>query len=120
MERESVPLYERLVAIRKKTLRPTHPLLAISLNNLAESYRLQRQYPEAEACYQESLSIAEQTQGKDHPSVGAILQELAKLCSNQRKNDEAERYQTRATAIFEKAVAAEDKRSKNTSLSLDL
>ncbi len=120
MEKEAVPLYERLVAIRNKTLRPNHPQLAMSLNNLAESYRLQRQYAEAEGCYQKSLSIAEQTQGKDHPSVGAILQELAKLCSNQRKNDEAEKYQTRATAIFEKAVAAEEKRSKNTSLSLDL
>lgn len=120
MEKEAVPLYERLVAIRNKTLRPTHPQLAMSLNNLAESYRLQRQYAEAEGCYQQSLSIAEQTQGKDHPSVGAILQELAKLCSNQRKNDEAEKYQARASSIFEKAVAAEEKRSKNTSLSLDL
>ena len=120
MEKEAVPLYERLVDIRKKTLRPTHPQLAMSLNNLAESYRLQRQYAEAEACYLQSLSIAEQTQGKDHPSVAAILQELAKLCSNQRKNDEAEKYQARASALFEKAVAAEEKRSKNTSLSLDL
>lgn len=120
MEKEAVPLYERLVAIRQQHLRPDHPQLAISLNNLAESYRLQRLYAEAEACYLQSLDIAEQTQGKNHPSVGAILQELAKLCSSQRKGEEAEAYQARATAIFEQAVAAEEQRSKNTSLSLDL
>ena len=84
------------------------------------TYHANNYFEEAEACYLQSLSIAEQTQGKDHPSVAAILQELAKLCSNQRKNDEAEKYQARASALFEKAVAAEEKRSKNTSLSLDL
>jgi tetratricopeptide (TPR) repeat protein len=120
MEKQAVPLYERLVRIREKALRPTHPQLVISLNNLAESYRLQGRYAEAEACYLKTLRINEEVQGSEHPSVAAILQELAKLCTSQRKPEEAKRYQERASAIFQKSVEAAEMKSGAESLTLEL
>ena len=120
MEKEAVPLYERLVRIREKALRPTHPQLAISLNSLAESYRLQGRYAEAFVCYQKSLAINEALHGPEHPSVAAILQELAKLCASQRKPEEAKQYQDRAAAIFQKSVEASDKKSGTEALTLEL
>jgi tetratricopeptide (TPR) repeat protein len=120
MEKQAVPLYERLVRIREKALRPTHPQLALSLNNLAESYRLQGRYAEAETCYQKSLVINETLHGPEHPSVAAVLQELAKLCTSQRKPAEAEQYQQRASAIFQKSVEASEKRTGQDALTLEI
>jgi len=101
-------------------LRPTHPQLAISLNSLAESYRLQGRYADAFACYQKSLGINETLHGLEHPSVAAILQELAKLCISQRQPEEAKQYQQRATAIFQKSVEASEKKSGQEALTLEL
>jgi tetratricopeptide (TPR) repeat protein len=120
MEPQAVPLYERLVRIREKALRPNHPQLAISLNSLAESYRLQGRYGDAEACYLKILAINEATHGPEHPSVAAVLQELAKLSTSQRKPVEAKQYQDRATAIFQKNVEATERKSGAASLTLEL
>ena len=120
MEKQAVPLYERLVRIREQALRPTHPQLVKSLGDLAESYRLQGRYAEAESCYLKSLAINETVHGKDHPSVAAVLQELAKLCGSQRKKNEAEQYQQRAAAIFRKSVEAAERKDGGQSLTLEL
>jgi tetratricopeptide (TPR) repeat protein len=120
MEKEAVPLYERLVRVREKALRPTHPQLAISLNNLAEAYRLQGRYADAEGCYQKTLVINETVHGPEHPSVAAVLQELAKLSTSQRRPEEAKQYQERAAAIFMKSVEASEKASGKGALTLEL
>jgi tetratricopeptide (TPR) repeat protein len=51
----------------------------LSLNNLAELYRIQGQYPEAEPLYKRSLAIREKAQGADHPDVAESLNNLAEL-----------------------------------------
>jgi len=45
---DAEPLYKRSLAIREKALGPEHPDVAASLNNLAELYRAQGKYAEAE------------------------------------------------------------------------
>jgi tetratricopeptide (TPR) repeat protein len=81
-----------------------HPDVAISLNNLAELYRNQGRYAEAEPLYQRSLAIKEKTLGKDHPGVATSLNNLAGLYDRQRKYAQAELLYQRSLAIFEKAL----------------
>ena len=44
-------------------------MLATSLNNLAEVYRLQGRYAEAKPLYKRSLAIREKTLGPEHPEL---------------------------------------------------
>ena len=60
-------MYQRALAIEEKALGPEHPDVATSLNNLAELYRDQGKYGEAEPLYQRALAIDEKALGPDHP-----------------------------------------------------
>ena len=105
---------------RSRVLRPDHPQLALSLNNLAEAYRLLGRYPEAEASYRRSLAVNEAIHGPDHPAVAAVLQEIAKLCASQDKTAEAEGLRERANGIFRRSVEAADGQTGQEFLTLDL
>ena len=65
----AVPLYQRSLAIREKTLGEDHPDVAQSLNNLALLYYDQGLYEQAEPLYQRSLAILDKALGKDHPNT---------------------------------------------------
>jgi CHAT domain-containing protein len=67
---------------------------------LAELYRTQGKYAEAETLSQRSLAILE----KDHPSFATSLNNLALLYLNQGKYAEAEPLYQRSLAISEKAL----------------
>ena len=81
--------------------------VAISLNNLAELYRNQGKYDEAEPLYQRALAIREKSLGSDHPDVATSLNNLAVLYSDQGRYDEAEPLYQRALAIREKSLGAD-------------
>jgi tetratricopeptide (TPR) repeat protein len=53
--------------------------VATSLNNLAELYRIQGNYGDAEPLYQRALRIWETALGPDHPLVATSLNNLAVL-----------------------------------------
>ncbi len=54
---EAEPLYRRALSIAEKTLRPEHPNVAQSFNNLALLYYAQGQYAQAEPLYRRALAI---------------------------------------------------------------
>jgi tetratricopeptide (TPR) repeat protein len=56
---EAIPLAQRALAIREKSLGPDHPDVATSLNNLALLYNNQGRYADAEPLYKRSLAIWE-------------------------------------------------------------
>ncbi len=58
--------------------------MAASLNNLAELYRAQGQYAQAEPLYKRSLAIVEKALGPDHPNVATSLNNLALLYKTRR------------------------------------
>jgi tetratricopeptide (TPR) repeat protein len=66
-------------AVAEKSFGPEHPNIATSLNNLAELYRAQGQYEEAEPLYRRALAISEKALEPDHPDVATILNNLALL-----------------------------------------
>ena len=76
------------------------PARALSLvNNLAELYRAQGRYAEAEPLYQRSLMIREKAVGPEHPHVATSLENYAALFRETARADEAERMEARAKAI---------------------
>ena len=79
---------------------------------MAELYRSQGKYAEAEPLYQSSLAIAEKALGKDHPDVAVSLNNLAGLNDTQGKYAEAEPLHQRSLAIFEKALGKDHPTTK--------
>ena len=59
--------------------------MADSLNNLAELYRTQGRYTEAEPLQQRALAIREQVLGPQHLDVANSLNNLALLYHNQER-----------------------------------
>jgi len=86
------------------------PRLATSLNNLAELYRAQGNYEQAEPLHQRALAIWEKALGPEHLDVGASLNNLAGLYHAQGNYAEAEPLYQRALAIVEKVLGPEHPR----------
>ena len=74
----------------------------MSLNNLAELYRNQGRYADAEPLYKRSLAIYEKALGPDHPDVATSLNNLAALYDAQGRYADAEPLYKRSLAICEK------------------
>ena len=72
---------------------------------MAELYRVQGRYPEAEPLYQRSLKIQEKAFGPDHPNVAKALNNLAILYDIQGRYPEAEPLYQRSLKIQEKALS---------------
>ena len=87
---------------------PQDPVLAMSLNNLAEAYRAQGKYAQAEPLYRRALSIDEKVLGLGHPDTATDLNNLATLYFNQDRYAEAEPLYQRSLAIREKVLGPED------------
>ena len=73
--------------------------MATSLNNLAEFYRAQGQYAEAEPLFRRSLAIMEKALGPEHPHVAACLENYAGLLRKTNRQSEAAKLEARAKAI---------------------
>jgi tetratricopeptide (TPR) repeat protein/cell fate (sporulation/competence/biofilm development) regulator YlbF (YheA/YmcA/DUF963 family) len=101
---EAIPLAQRELAIREKTLGPDHPDVAQSLNLLANLYDAQGNYADAEFLYKRSLAIREKSLGPDHPLVADALNNLANLYTKQGRLADAERLYKRSLAIYEKTL----------------
>ena len=84
------------------------PRFALSLNNLAELYRVQGKYVEAEPLFKRSLAIREKVLGPEHPDVAASFNNLASLYQAQGNYAQAEplfqRNASTMSAIVEKAL----------------
>lgn len=75
--------------------------MGLSVNNLAEFYRGQARYDEAERHFKRALAIREKALGPDHSDIAGSLNNLAILYFNQGRYDEAEPLYKRAIEIRE-------------------
>ena len=87
------------LAIAEKALGPEHPHVATSLNNLAELYRAQGKYAQAEPLYRQALAIVEKALGPEHPGIATMLENYARMLRVLNRHDEAEKMEARAQAI---------------------
>jgi tetratricopeptide (TPR) repeat protein len=99
-------LYQRALRILEQQLEPEHPLTVLVLNNVANLYRDQRKYSEAELLYQRSLRIREQHLGAEHPDTGASLIGLATVYRDQEIYEKAEPLFLRALVISEQHLGS--------------
>ena len=88
------------------------PNVATALTNLAEQYKAQGRYADAEPLYQRSLAIREKGLGPDHPDVATALNNLADLYLSQGRYADAEPLYERAVAIYEKALGPDQPDAK--------
>ena len=79
----------------------------MSLNNLAELYRVQGRFDEAAPLYERALAVAEAALGPDHPDVALTLNGLAELHRAHGDYEAAEPEYARALAIREKALGSD-------------
>jgi len=84
---------------------------AVALNNLANVYKAQDNYGEAERLYQRALSIMKKAVGENHLNVVDILNNLTALYQAQGKEAEAERHYKDALAI-QAAIAKQERGAK--------
>ena len=73
--------------------------MAVSLNNLAECYRAQGRYAEAEPRYRRALAIQEKALGPEHPDVATSLTSLAALYRATERIPAADALEKRAARI---------------------
>src|SRR5688572_22855231 len=104
---EALPLMERALEIREKTLGPEDPLVAEALNSLAHLHRAKGEHVKAEPLYQRSLAIRETALGAGHPDVATSLNNLGAHYWTRADYAKAEALHQRALAIREKVLGAE-------------
>jgi CHAT domain-containing protein/Tfp pilus assembly protein PilF len=107
---EALPLTERAVAVGEEALGAEHPRVAMSLNNLAELYRLKSNYERAESLLQRALNISEKALAAGHPAIAESLNNLARLYRLRGNYERSETLFKRALEINEKALGAEHPR----------
>ena len=73
-------------------------ILAATLNNLADRYKQDGRYADAEPLYKRVLAINEKALGPHHPSVALALNDLAELYLAQGRYANAEPFYKRALA----------------------
>ena len=85
---------------------PDHLNVATSLNNLAELYRNQGNYAQAEPLYKRSLAIMESILGPEHPDVATNLNNLAMLYH-------AQGHYAQAEPLYKRSLLIRRKRSRS-------
>lgn len=101
---EALDVAEEALKVAQETFGKERPEVAVSMNYLAELYRLQGKYIEAEALYKRALEINEKVFGPDHPEVAVSLSYMALLYYAQREYEETESLYERALKIHENAL----------------
>ncbi|MGB6298160.1 MAG: CHAT domain-containing tetratricopeptide repeat protein [Rivularia sp. (in: cyanobacteria)] len=102
------------ISITKKAIKLTrekigeHKALADSLNNLAELYRIQGNYPEAQPLLIESTEMRKRLLGENHPDVAQSLNNLAAFYVIQGNYSEAEDYFFQALDLWKIHLGEED------------
>src|SRR3546814_18807306 len=62
--------------MRRATLEPGHPHIAVNINNLANLYREQGDYVRAEPLYREAIAITRESAGDEHPWTSGMIGNL--------------------------------------------
>lgn len=93
------PLQKRALAIREKTLEPTHPDLTHSLYDLARLYYAQGRYAATEPLMRRILAIQKKAHGSKHEGVAEALDNYAEVLTARGSHERAAKMAARAKAI---------------------
>ncbi|QPJ66578.1 MAG: tetratricopeptide repeat protein [Candidatus Nitrohelix vancouverensis] len=94
---KAVPLAVNALEMRKEILGPTHPNVAVSMNNLALLYVSLGRYQQAERLYLKALKIFQMHLSMEHEHVSATLKNLEALY---KALDEGEKERDSKTVLM--------------------
>jgi tetratricopeptide (TPR) repeat protein len=77
-------LFLQALELWKQQLGDKHPDVATSLNNLANLYKSQGRFAEAEPLFLQALELSKRLLGQEHPNVAISLNDLALLYLEQK------------------------------------
>lgn len=103
---EAETLYKQSLATIEKSL-PGDPILAGSLNNVAQFYRAQRRFSEAAELLNRALAIYVARYGDNHTLTATVINNLAGAYLADRKFEAAEQLYRRGLAASEKLLGPE-------------
>ena len=95
----ALALSERSLAIREKTLGPSHPDIAASLHNASELVERSGDPDRARSMLQKALAIEKKTLPTNHPNIGKTLDRLAMLSFRRGNFSEAQDQWRESIAI---------------------
>jgi tetratricopeptide (TPR) repeat protein len=100
---EAEALYKQSLDTVERSL-PGDPILAGSLNNVAQFYRTQNRFPEAAELYNRALAIYVASYGDNHTLTATVINNLAGTYLSEGKFDAAEPLYRRGLAASEKLL----------------
>jgi tetratricopeptide (TPR) repeat protein len=92
------------MALYEESMGPDYILAGPAFSNLAQLYRMQGRYAEAEAAHHRALAIFAQEPESDHPTIARAFVRLAVFYAEQDRDEEARPLYQRALAMYERAV----------------
>lgn len=104
---EALPLAERVVLLRQRTLGQEHAEVALALDQLATIHRRKGDLAKAEPLAQQALVMAEKTFGPNDSNLGLLANDLAVIYFNKRDLIRAEPLFQRARAVWEQTLGAD-------------
>ena len=99
---EAIPVFEKVLEIRRSLFKDDHQDLAQSINNLGLLHEEQGQYTQAEPLLKEALAMYKRLFPDDHSYVAVSLNNLAAIYKVQGRYIEAEPLLKEALAMFRK------------------
>ena len=99
--------FKRALALNEEALGPDHLRVAITADNLAQAYRFQKRFDEAEPLYARAIKIAEKASPQGIETAN-ILDHFSFLKEHEGKLAEAVELCQRALAIREKVSGADN------------
>lgn len=104
---EAEQLYLRALAMREHKQGPTHPDVAVILNNLAAVYAAEGKYDAVQPLLERTVLIRQTALGDDHVLTAESLNNLALLYAAQGQAAAAEPLYRRAISVLEKKDATQ-------------
>jgi len=98
---------------KSNRFKPEDPRHAMTLNNLAELYRVQKKLELAEPLFKKALEIKMNNLGLEHEDVAISLNNLALLQYDQSNFEEAENGFVKAIHVIEKKLGPEHPKLAN-------
>lgn len=104
-DEETVPLFERAVALLEKSAKPDIVDLGGAFGSLARVHDKLGRYDEAERAHERRIALIEKLRGPEDTLLQYLLSDLAFFYQQRRRYDDAAQLYERAIAIEEKASA---------------
>jgi tetratricopeptide (TPR) repeat protein len=105
--REALPLFEKVLAIRRKVPGEEHPDTASSCNAVGFCLYAQGLHEEAEARFRKALAICRKVLGEEHPDTAGSYNSVAANLQAQGRYQEAQEGYQKALAIWHEVLGEE-------------